>query len=384
MNAHTQDGEPPGLHRRLMRYDPILGYRFAPGLKLRIPHEGGGYLVKTNRDGFRCDHPVTPRKRTAHRVLVFGDSYTAGDGVSNGKRYTDVLEQQLTDTEVINFGLSGSGTDQQYLVFQQYASQIDYDAVVISVLVENIQRNVVRERDWADRAGEAIRVPKPWFELSADNGLSLKGIPVPPPYRLADLSLPRGGGMASVRSNLRKMVNKIGPDFKDLCQRLTRFQPLPEYNAASNDSWKLMQAILAKWVSELSVPAVIVVMPVYQYVEETASYKSIRMRFDELAQSVGVLVYHVLDDFQRYPADNRRQLRFRMDCHYTPVAHQIMGRALAKVVAPLLRTGMQIDDSSIHDAGPGIVDERQRPGHDDTGKQEPGAGRASPSQGVAT
>ncbi|BCG03588.1 hypothetical protein PPGU19_081560 (plasmid) [Paraburkholderia sp. PGU19] len=385
MNAHTPDGEAPGLHRRLMRYDPILGYRFAPGLKLRIPHEGGGYLVKTNRDGFRCDHPVTPRKRTEHRVLVFGDSYTAGDGVSNGKRYTDVLEQQLTDTEVINFGLSGSGTDQQYLVFQQYASQIDYDAVVISVLVENIQRNVVRERDWADRTGEAIRVPKPWFELSADNGLSLKGIPVPPPYRLADLSLPQAGGMASVRSNLRKMVNKIGPDFKDLCQRLTRFQPLPEYNAASNDSWKLMQAILAKWVSELPVPAVIVVMPVYQYVEETASYRNIRMRFDELAQSVGVLVYHVLDDFHRYPADKRRQLRFRMDCHYTPVAHQIMGRALAKVVAPLLQTGVQIDDSSMHDAGPGIVDERQRPRHDDSGKQElGGAGRASPSQGVAT
>ncbi|WP_148654640.1 SGNH/GDSL hydrolase family protein [Paraburkholderia caribensis] len=382
MSEHTQDGESPGLHRRLMRYDPILGYRFAPGLKLRIPHEGGGYLVKTNRDGFRCDHPVTHRKHTAHRVLVFGDSYTAGDGVSNGKRYTDILEQQLADTEVLNFGLSGSGTDQQYLVFQQYSGQIDYDAVVISVLVENIQRNMVRERDWADRAGEAIRVPKPWFELTAGNDLSLRGIPVPPPYR--HVSLPSGGGIASVRSSLRRMVNRIGPDFKDLCQRITRFQPLPEYSAASNDSWKLMQAILAKWVSELSVPAVIVVMPVYQYVEETASYKNIRMRFDELAKSIDVLIYHVLDDFQRFPANKRRQLRFRMDCHYTPVAHQLMGRALAKVVAPLLRAGVHIDDGSMHDAASGIVDEEERSRHVDSVKREPGAGRASPSQGIAT
>ncbi|MBN3752287.1 SGNH/GDSL hydrolase family protein [Paraburkholderia sp. Tr-20389] len=384
MNAHKQDGEAPGLHRRLMRYDPILGYRFAPGLKLRIPHEGGGYLVKTNRDGFRCDHQVTPRKQTAHRVLVFGDSYTAGDGVSNGKRYTDVMEQQLNDTEVLNFGLSGSGTDQQYLVFQQYADQIDYDAVVISVLVENIQRNVVRERGWADRAGEAIRVPKPWFELSDDNGLTLKGIPVPQPYSENDLSHPPGGGMASLRSNLRKMVNKIGPDFKDLCQRITRFQPLPEYNAASNDGWRLMQAILEKWVSELPVPAVIAVMPVYQYVEETASYKNIRKRFDELAQSVDVLVYHVIDDLQRYPAGQRRQLRFRMDCHYTPTAHDLMGRALAKVVAPLIRAGVQIENGSTSGAMSGIVDERQISRYSDPGKQEPGGGRPSSSQGVAT
>ncbi|MEM5368478.1 SGNH/GDSL hydrolase family protein [Paraburkholderia azotifigens] len=384
MNAHTEDGEAPGLHRRLMRYDPILGYRFAPGLKLRIPHEGGGYLVKTNRDGFRCEHQVTPCKHTRHRVLVFGDSYTAGDGVSNGKRYTDVLEQQLTDTEVLNFGLSGSGTDQQYLVFQQYAAQIEYDAVVISVLVENIQRNVVRERGWADRTGEAIRVPKPWFEFSAGDGLTLKGVPVPQPYRDENPSQPSGGGIASLRSSLRKMVNRIGPDFKDACQRITRFQPLPEYNASSNESWKLMQAILGKWVSELSVPAVIVVMPVYQYVEETASYRNIRKRFDELAKSVGVLVYHVLDDFQQYPAGKRRQLRFRMDCHYTPIAHDLMGRALAKVVAPLLQAGGRAEHSPMPGAASGIDDERQMPRPGDPGKQETGGERALPSQGVAT
>ncbi|TKC89341.1 SGNH/GDSL hydrolase family protein [Trinickia terrae] len=344
MNARTQAPEAPGLHRRLMQYDPLIGYRFAPGLKVRIPHEGGGYLVKTNRDGFRCDHQVTPRKNRPHRVLVFGDSYTAGDGVSNGKRYSDVLEQQLPNTEVLNFGLSGSGTDQQYLIFQQYAGQIDYDAVVISVLVENIQRNVLKDRGWADRAGEAIRVPKPWFEFTAGGGLALNGVPVPQPYKADVSSEPRApGGLGALRSSVRKMVNKLGPDFKDLCQRLTKFQPLPEYGSPSNEGWKLMRAILEKWVSELEVPAVIAVMPVYQYVEETASYGGIRKRFDELAQSIDVPVHHVVDDLLRHPADMRRQLRFRNDCHFTPIAHKLVGQALAKVVAPLLDASTSVD-----------------------------------------
>lgn len=327
--------EAPALHRQLMQHDPVLGYRFAPSLKMRIPHEGGGYLVKTNQDGFRCNHNVTARKRKAHRVLVFGDSYTAGDGISNGKRYSDVLEQSLEDTEVLNFGLSGTGTDQQYLIFQQYSDSLEYDAVIISVLVENIQRNVVRYREWSDRAGESICVPKPWFELSPQGELALMGVPVPASYKKNPSTSPRGGG-ESILSSARRMVNRAGPDFKDWLQRVTRFQPLPEYDSADHYSWKLMRAILAKWVSETKVPVVIAVIPVYQYVEETASYKNVRKRFDELAQLCGVPIYHVVDDLRVYPPEVRRSFRFRTDVHLTPAAHKLVGEAMARVVAPLL------------------------------------------------
>jgi hypothetical protein len=261
-------------------------YRFAPGLKVRIPHEGGGYLVRTNREGFRCDHNVTARKGRTYRVLVFGDSYTAGDGVSNGKRYSDVLEQSLDDAEVLNFGLSGSGTDQQYLVFRRYAGQLEYDAVVIGVLVENIKRNTVKFREWAGRAGESLCVPKPWFELSPDAELSLKGVPVPPPYTKEHVPSSRLSAAQWVPS-ARRMVNRLGPDFKDWLQRVTRIQPLPEYDSANQYSWKRMQAILAKWVSEIKVPVVVAAIPVYQYVEETASYAHVQERFDEFARDNG-------------------------------------------------------------------------------------------------
>ncbi len=334
MNART---EIRPVYLPLMQHDEILGYRFVPGLNVRIAHEGGGYRVKTNREGFRCNREVMSPKSRAHRVLVFGDSYTAGDGVSNGHRYSEILEQQLEDTEVLNFGLSNSGTDQQYLIFQQYAHKLDYDAVVISVLAENIKRNVAKYRESADEAGEAIYMPKPWFEISPAGGLNLMGVPVPLQYKNENESEEESrDSKGELLSNARKIINKFGPGFKDTVQKLTRYQPMPEYDSADSHGWRLMRAILAQWVSELHVPVVIAVIPVYQHVERTASYTNVRKRFDELATASDVPVYHLVDDLWPHAAKIRRSFRFRSDCHLTPLGHKTVGESLARVLAPLL------------------------------------------------
>ncbi|MGZ3157840.1 MAG: SGNH/GDSL hydrolase family protein [Burkholderiaceae bacterium] len=321
-------------HRQLMQHDSVFGYKYLPGLKMRVAHEGGGYLIKTNQEGFRCNNEVTAQKQKHKRVLVFGDSYTAGDGVSNGKRYSDVLEQNLHDTEVLNFGLSGSGTDQQFLISQQYANKTEHDAIVIGVLLENIQRIMVKSREWSDRDGQPLLVPKPWYELSAQGDLTLKGVPVPLPHKVTGEN--ESGHAVGRFALLRKLINKLGPDFKDMVQKLTRYQPLPDFDSADSPGWKLMQSILGKWIAESNVPVIVVVIPVYQYVEKTASYTNIRKRFDEFSKSTGASVYHVIDELWSYPAKVRRTFRFQNDCHLTPLAHKVIGEALAKVLAPVL------------------------------------------------
>src|ERR1700722_13029888 len=92
------------------RYDPDVGFTFLPNLRVRVPHESGGYLVQTNQLGFRNERTPIPTDAGKARIFVFGDSFTAGDGVSNGKRFSDELERLLPDIEVHNFGLPGSGT----------------------------------------------------------------------------------------------------------------------------------------------------------------------------------------------------------------------------------------------------------------------------------
>ena len=168
------------LGRNLFEYHPVIGYRFIPGLKARVRHESGGYLVRCNQAGFRSDHEATVEKpKNTFRIVVCGDSYTAGDGVSNGKRYTDVLENNFENLQVLNFGLPGSGTGQQFLAFKEYAAALDYDLLIICPMVENIIRVEAKARETMNSTdGDLVSRPKPYFELN-DGQLELKNQPVP-------------------------------------------------------------------------------------------------------------------------------------------------------------------------------------------------------------
>src|SRR5688572_3460789 len=205
------------MNKQIFEYHPIIGYRFIPNLQTRIQHESGGYLIKTNSLGFRSETEFHPHKRKDYkRILLFGDSYTAAEGVSNKKRYSDLLMQILPDTEIYNFGMPGTGTDQQYLIYDEYAKNIEHDLIMIVVLVENIRRVTAQYRCYLNEKNEKVLFQKPYFELQNKN-LVLKNIPVNPNFVNAE-DLPDSeknkidvGGRFPA---LRQFINKSG--FKEL------------------------------------------------------------------------------------------------------------------------------------------------------------------------
>jgi len=327
------------MSRQLFEYQPDWGYRFVPGIKARVEHEGGGYLLRTNDAGFRCRHDlVRDKKPGVFRVLLFGDSYTAGDGVSDKHRYGDLLEARLPRLEVLNFGLSGSAPDQQYLIYRQLAAGLEHDLVLIGVLVENIRRIASRFRPYQDAEGRPLVLAKPYFSLEPDGGLRLHQVPVPR-HPMDESALGREDRARVDRGGrlpwLRQVVGRAGPRVKDLAQRLTRYQPLPEYDRSDGPEWRLMKAILQKWISEVRVPAVVCPIPLYHYVEGSASPRSYRARFREL-EGRGAVVHDPLDDLRRHSPEERRAFRFPSDCHLTPAGH----RALAGSLAPCLESFM--------------------------------------------
>ena len=321
-------------HRKIFKYDSRFGYRFQSDIIARIPHEGGGYLVKTNKHGFRCKYDITKEKKKHNRILVFGDSYTAGDGVSNKHRFTDEMENLLDDTEVMNFGLSGTGTDQQNLIFEHFAPQIDHDLIILVLQVENIKRNVMTQRFWKDRSGINICVPKPWFELDDQKKLVLKGCPVNKPYILSDTKIKN----KTYSSMLRTILNNEDRKLKNIIQKLTRYQPLPEYKSPNNSAWLITKELLKNIIAKSEKPVLIALLPVYQYVENTSSYAHIRKRFDAFEkEDKKNLIYHVIDDLWKYSLKERMSFRFKIDDHPTPSAHKAIGKSLARIVKPLLK-----------------------------------------------
>ena len=329
------------MNRQLLKYHPVIGYTFIPNLRARVPHESGGYLLRTNGLGFRCDKEPGETLADNHRsVAVFGDSFTAGDGVSNPKRYTNILEQLLPDVRVYNFGLSGTGTDQQYLVYRTFAKEFHWDAVVISVLVENIRRTVARYRPFLDSSGDIVYYAKPYYTLTDDSALQLHHQPVPSdPIRPEQLSAEKAKYVdtAGAFPRLRRFANALGGGVKNSLQKVSRFQPVPQYSSPDNPEWLLQRKILEQWISEIDVPIILLILPVHQFVEETADAAPTRMRYRELVESFPrVELVDPLDELWRLPRKTRRSFRFAKDVHPTPAYHSFLAQILSKPLSERL------------------------------------------------
>jgi hypothetical protein len=120
---------------------PRFGWVLAPGASYvnRLPEES--VLVSYNSEGWR-DRPHTRDKPNGvMRVLVLGDSFMEAYSV----RFEDALPvrlEHLTSTverpvEVINFGVGGYGTLQEYLVFNAFWPAYQPDVVVLAMFFAN-------------------------------------------------------------------------------------------------------------------------------------------------------------------------------------------------------------------------------------------------------
>ena len=330
--------------RQLYQYHPVIGFTFVPNLKARVPHAGGGYLVRTNAQGFRADRPFT-RARTPgkRRVLLFGDSFTAGEGVSNGRRYGDHLERLVPDLEVYNFGLPATGTDQHWLIARELAAGIEHDFVMIGVFVENIRRVASRYRWFQDDAGKRVLFAKPWFELDARGALELHGVPAPKrPLTESELApedrahiaavarfprLKRGWNAARAHPLFERAVVETG--LLEKLQRASGYQPLPEYHDANARAWRTMHAVLVEWARSCPSRAAIVPIPLHQYAYGISSARSYDARLREAASTAGADYWDPLPEL-RVRCETDRSLYFPSDGHLTNAGHQ----ALAEILAP--------------------------------------------------
>lgn len=92
-------------------------------------------LYQSNEHGFR------DKKRAfssnAKRVLVIGDSFIEGVGVTTDVRLSDQLEKS-TKIPHLNFGLAGNfGPTQAVKLYESYASKFKHDAVLVGILPAN-------------------------------------------------------------------------------------------------------------------------------------------------------------------------------------------------------------------------------------------------------
>ncbi len=124
-------------------------------------------FVKNNSVGFR-DRDHGPKGKP--RIIFLGDSFVWGYDVEQKERFTEKLQKLLPDYEILNFGVSGYGSDQEYLILKKYFYR--YKPDIVFLMFEDNDR---------DDNSTNVRYDgyyKPYFVIQS-NKLVLKGIPVP-------------------------------------------------------------------------------------------------------------------------------------------------------------------------------------------------------------
>ncbi len=128
--------------------------------------------VRHNSRGFRDEEHIPVEK---NRMMVLGDSFVWGYDVEEEYRFTEILDEKLENTQVFNLGVSGFGTDQEWLLLQKNYEFYKPDVVFLLFCTDN------------DRLDNRMNLRyryfyKPYFVEEKDS-LVAKGIPVPTGYR---------------------------------------------------------------------------------------------------------------------------------------------------------------------------------------------------------
>jgi len=329
--------------RQIIQYDPIIGYRFTPNLYSRICHENNTFVVETNEQGFRDNVSFEEKNKSKKlKILALGDSYIAGDAISNNERFMDIIGQRF-DVTVFNTGLPGSGTDQQLLIQENIASQWNYDILVIAPFMYNLQRNLsskVYFRDFATK--RQLDIHKPYFELQNGRRLILHNSPVP----IADHFFLNSGHSDTNDSNkYREMVRGTFPKFYGSLQeaklnlltfayRNHLLKADNSFRGGDNYGWQLMRAILERMIRNAADrPVIVIPIPLSTYITHRAPPEYLD-RFDELASS-NVHIVDILPSFLSLSKRDRDDVYVTNDGHFSDKGNKIIAEACSPLFSKL-------------------------------------------------
>ncbi|MCG2638709.1 SGNH/GDSL hydrolase family protein [Bradyrhizobium sp. GCM10023182] len=150
------------------RYDAELGWMPVPGLSADVTNARTVH-VKHNSLGLRDDEFVLDGKPT---IMFLGDSFVWGLDAEADERFTELLKPRIANDKILAAGVSGFGTDQEYLLLQKLWPKVKPAVVVLIVCTGN-------DRD--DNSTNIVYegYQKPYFVTTADGSLALRGQPVP-------------------------------------------------------------------------------------------------------------------------------------------------------------------------------------------------------------
>lgn len=144
---------------RIFQTDPELGWSFIPGIEVDREKHDYAYRVITDADGHRVATPdeaspverwrardASRPSRPSRKVLVVGDSQTAGRGVDVEHRFDRLLDERRSDWSVLAVGTGGFGPCQELIVARRYFPDLAPGDVLVLMTTGNDFRDLLAKR----------------------------------------------------------------------------------------------------------------------------------------------------------------------------------------------------------------------------------------------
>jgi hypothetical protein len=130
--------------REIFCPDPLLGWRLTPDAQVRVQYRddvvqqigSDGWRVvpeSDNRGGVQDDRPG---------ISIHGCSFTYGTGLRDTETYAAIIQSELLQIRVLNRGIGGHSTVQNYLQFRRDVRQGQTAAAIFGVYSMHRYRNI--------------------------------------------------------------------------------------------------------------------------------------------------------------------------------------------------------------------------------------------------
>src|SRR5215468_3817662 len=155
------------------QFDPELGWVPVPNAATQQTSGNRTISVRHNSLGLRERElsDIAP-----DRFLFLGDSFTYGYDAEANERFSDLMQKALPRYGIVNAGVSGYGTDQQFLLMKRLWNEINPKHVVLTFCVDN-------DRDDNTSSYRYRKYHKPYFVGTGDGEWQVRGYPLPRPSR---------------------------------------------------------------------------------------------------------------------------------------------------------------------------------------------------------
>ena len=324
-------------HGLLFRYHHTLGWEFIPGVNSTYASSGEFYNhITINTQGFRDKLYTREKPKGKKRIAILGDSFTSGLEVESDSVFTEILEQKLTDVEVLNFGVNGYGLTQEYLLLKDTVLAYDPNLIIIVVYIGNDFDDTMGTLDW-DR-----QYDRPLLKR-VDDRFEITNIPIPLPHarpKIGYIALPRLHIIEFLKRNFfNKYALKYLPNELKLAKKELTPDVVEEYQAAVAIIRRMAQEIpntsdflIVLAPTQTQVSAETVWKPLVDYYQLSMDDYDLNIpnkKLREELEKYNIPVHDLLPDLKTADSQNIKTY-FLRNRHWTTQGHTVVAKSLSE------------------------------------------------------